>query len=46
MPTYENQAQGKVRSFRVEKETTKITLEYDTLKYKALMKNILSIVLI
>jgi hypothetical protein len=46
MSTYGNQAQGKVSSLREEKETTKNTLEYDTIKYKELMKNISSIVLL
>jgi hypothetical protein len=36
---YGSQAQRKVRSLRAEKEVTKNTLEYDTLKYKALMHN-------
>jgi hypothetical protein len=38
MSTSGNQAQGKVSSLKEEQEMTKITLEYDTLKYKALMK--------
>jgi hypothetical protein len=38
MPTSGNQAQGKVSSLKAEQEMTKNTLEYDTLKYKALMQ--------
>jgi hypothetical protein len=37
MLKYGSQAQGRVRSLRVEKEMTKKSLEYDTLKYKAVM---------
>jgi hypothetical protein len=38
MLKFGNQAQGKVSILKEEQETTKNTLEYDTLKYKALMQ--------